>query len=555
MKMNDNLFLAEDNCNFNIKVLNKVMLDVFKPFLENKTFFAVLSGAKGFGKTFMICLLAWFNTCNFLDYNCLLARYTFVSARTSYSNMMIKVANFLKKYGVTIIDKIEQKEIKFYNSENRCEWVFDNNRVIKVIGFDNPSRWEGVVAPVGEWGMFALDEVISLHDKILDEAEYMYYLNNMLIQVLRGKDLTTPIEEFDILKDGDFQYYKKQMVIFGFNNHSQDHPIYQYYVETILPLTDDRKFELKEKGFLIGINKDYQNIGATVIRGTTKLNQENLNDNLKSYAEGFKETNPEMYETLFMGGENELQIDQYSYRKELYEGANFFDPNDFYFKDFNKFWFEEITIGCDYADGGQLGDNTATIMVGFEFDSEGYVEGIYILQEDSINTRQFKNMVDKVSHIAKKIALWSKIYMHKNKIPFKKLIAFKIGQDSRTVRDFLAKFLEEKFSFKKDVLNNGMRIFKASGVHGWPIIDRHYKIKRLLAEGKIYFSKNLKVTKMFNGEEVTIKKNGHLYRELEKCLNHPDKDFRDERPKANNLDIINAFEHAISFFRYRLFKN
>lgn len=554
-KENIDLKFDTDNCNFSVDIYKKVMLEVYGTYVTNTTFFLALSGAKGFGKTFFICLVAWFNICNFTDYNVQLARYTFTSAKTTYSAMMIRVATFLQKYGVTIMDKIESKEIKFYNSDNRCEFVFPNKRKVWVIGFDNTSKWEGVAAAIGEWGMFALDEVIPLKEKILDEEDYIYQLNNILIQIIRGQDLTTSFDNIEGLRYEDFQVFKKRMVIFGFNNHQTDHPIYQLYVQAVLPLTDERKKELKVNGYSTGIYKDFYGVGATVIRGTTKLNQANLNNDLLVFAEGLKKPNPEQYETLFNGNENEMQIDHYSYRKDLYANTQTFDLQEFYFDNEKRFWFDRITIGCDYADGGQISDDIALVMLGFELNKDESVKAIYILEEESINSRRFKKSnVDKVKYIAKTIDFWCKKYMHNLKEPFEKSIKFKIGQDSRTTRDFISKFLEEEYNYDPVVLSNGMRIFKSTGHYGWPIVDRHYVIKRLLSENKLFFSNKLTVTKEIRGETIIFKKYGHLYNELEKCINHPDKKIRNERPKANNLDVINAFEHALSFYRYRLFK-
>ncbi|ALA97670.1 hypothetical protein SKUN_00780 [Spiroplasma kunkelii CR2-3x] len=44
-----------------------------------------------------------------------------------------------------------------------------------------------------------------------------------------------------------------------------------------------------------------------------------------------------------------------------------------------------------------------------------------------------------------------------------------------------------------------------TGEKGWKIVDRHFTIKRLLSSEKIYFSKNLTVTKNINGEDIVIK--------------------------------------------------
>gem|GEM_PF-5243735 len=54
---------------------------------------------------------------------------------------------------------------------------------------------------------------------------------------------------------------------------------------------------------------------------------------------------------------------------------------------------------------------------------------------------------------------------------------------------------------------------------------------------------------------MEIKPHGYLYDGLYRCVNHPDKNIRDERPKVNNLDAINSAEHSLSFFRPHLFKS
>ncbi|AVP49058.1 hypothetical protein [Williamsoniiplasma luminosum] len=176
---------SENNYNFNINVLEKVWLEKLKIPFSTKSMFKVLSGAKGFGKMYLICLLAWFFTVNFLDYNVQLAKYTFASAKDSYYSTMTKVINDLVNHGVTINEAVEAKAIKSFNSENRCEWVFDNRRVIRVIGFDNTSKWEGVPTTIGKWGMFAIDEVIPVKDTIIDEEAYLYQLFNIVIQIVR----------------------------------------------------------------------------------------------------------------------------------------------------------------------------------------------------------------------------------------------------------------------------------------------------------------------------------------------------------------------------------
>jgi|GEM_PF-4842039 len=49
---------AEDNFDFTIEVLEKVFLEKLKQPFSTKAMFKVLSGSKGFGKTYLICLLA-----------------------------------------------------------------------------------------------------------------------------------------------------------------------------------------------------------------------------------------------------------------------------------------------------------------------------------------------------------------------------------------------------------------------------------------------------------------------------------------------------------------
>ncbi|WP_338969316.1 hypothetical protein [Spiroplasma endosymbiont of Labia minor] len=98
--------------------------------------------------------------------------------------------------------------------------------------------------------------------------------------------------------------------------------------------------------------------------------------------------------------------------------------------------------------------------------------------------------------------------------------------------------------------------FKPVGKYGWSIIDRHYDIKRLLSEGKIFFSSNLTVTKKIGDNEIVVKKYGHLYDALYRCINNQDKLYRDEKSIKNKriLDYINAFEHAISYWKSYLFQ-
>lgn len=263
----DDLKPTENNFNFTFDVLDQVWNDLLKePFSTVSLFFA-MSGAKGFGKTFLICLLALYLVCNFEDYNAQLAKYTYASAKESYYKTMKKVMNLLKeKYKVTVIDFIGQNKLPLiieFNSESKCAWVFENSREINVISFDNTSKWEGVPAPIGEIGMFAIDEVIPLDKPIADEAEYVYKLVNLMTQVVRGQNLTTCLEPLPELKgikllpfnkNKAWQMYKKHYIVFGFNNHDTSHPIYQMFIDEIAPLTDEVKKELYLNNFTTAIN-------------------------------------------------------------------------------------------------------------------------------------------------------------------------------------------------------------------------------------------------------------------------------------------------------------
>ncbi|WP_348735187.1 hypothetical protein [Spiroplasma endosymbiont of Ammophila pubescens] len=86
------------------------------------------------------------------------------------------------------------KIIKKRASDNLFEYKWPNGRIIKVVGFDNGSTWEGQDASVGEYAFFGLYKVIPLDATILDENEYMYRLFNMIIQISRGKNITTTRE-------------------------------------------------------------------------------------------------------------------------------------------------------------------------------------------------------------------------------------------------------------------------------------------------------------------------------------------------------------------------
>ncbi|WP_419335029.1 hypothetical protein [Spiroplasma endosymbiont of Sarcophaga variegata] len=88
-----NLNWDEQNCNFNIDALAKIFIAKFCEPISKSAIFKILTGAKGFGKSYLICLLALFYTCNFLDWNCLLARYTYISAKYNYDKKMTRVIN------------------------------------------------------------------------------------------------------------------------------------------------------------------------------------------------------------------------------------------------------------------------------------------------------------------------------------------------------------------------------------------------------------------------------------------------------------------------------
>jgi len=49
---------SEDNFDFTIEVLEQVFLEKLKKPLSSKVMFKVLCGSKGFGKSYLICLLA-----------------------------------------------------------------------------------------------------------------------------------------------------------------------------------------------------------------------------------------------------------------------------------------------------------------------------------------------------------------------------------------------------------------------------------------------------------------------------------------------------------------
>ncbi|WP_338985616.1 hypothetical protein [Spiroplasma endosymbiont of Diplazon laetatorius] len=326
------LMPTKNNYNFSIDVLYKVFLDKLKKPFTTKSLFMVLCGAKGFGKSYLICLLALFYVCNFEDYNVILSKYTYKAARTSYTKTISKVINDLCKYGVTIKQAIENKEIKKHDSDNRCDFIWPNKRIINIVGFDNTSNWEGVPAEVGEWGMFAIDEVIPIKETILDEEAYTYQLINMLTQIVRGQNLTTSLEICNELKFKEWWIYKKHLVIFGFNNHDVNHIIYQLFVTAIVPLNQERKLLLEKNAMIYDEDPKYMNVGATVVRGTTAINEHNLNPKLLDFAEGIKEKFPEHYESLFMGGEHEGSLETYSYRKDLIRNAQFFEKKRFFLK-------------------------------------------------------------------------------------------------------------------------------------------------------------------------------------------------------------------------------
>ncbi|ATZ18300.1 hypothetical protein EMELA_v1c08130 [Mesoplasma melaleucae] len=560
---------TENNFNFTFDVLDAVWNDLLKEPFSAKSLFYAMSGAKGFGKTFLICLLALYLVCNFKDYNAQLAKYTYASAKESYYKTMKKVMNLLKEeYGVTVIDFIGQNKvalIKEFNSESKCAWVFENGREINVIGFDNTSKWEGVPAATGEIGMFAIDEVIPLGEEIIDEADYVYKLVNLMTQVVRGQNLTTCLEPLPELKgikplpfnkNETWQMYKKHYILFGFNNHDTSHPIYQMFMDEIAPLTDEVKEELDKNAVSYREDTTFLNMGATVIRGTTAINKANLNPKVLELGEGIKERWPETYNTLFKGDENQMQIDKYAYRKDLLENAQFFNKEDFYWDETKRFWFDQIRIGSDYADGGESGDDAVTMLIGFELDAiTGVVKGVYILDELSISTKKFKNMEDKVESIANFINDKTRSYEFGSaRAKFEDHIRFKIGADSRTVKDFLIGILERNHQINREMLERNFTCFISSGSKGWKIETRHYMWKRLLNEKKLFFANELKVIKKIQGVDVVVKKHGYLYDELFRCTLHPDKKIRDERPKRNKLDAINAAEHAISYFRYNLFE-
>jgi len=178
--------------------------------------------------------------------------------------------------------------------------------------------------------MFAIDEVIPLKEKILDNDDYLYQLFNIVIQIVRGQSLTTSNLDLPELRSGEMQLHKQHLVIFGFNNHDTAHPIYQVFVNSIIPLTDQVKHDLEVNAVSYEEDSHFLNVGAIVIRGTTRINEKNLNNKLQEFGTGMKENYPEIYETLFMGGEHDLNVNKYSYRKDLLENAQFFDPQQFF---------------------------------------------------------------------------------------------------------------------------------------------------------------------------------------------------------------------------------
>ncbi|AXF95259.1 hypothetical protein [Spiroplasma phoeniceum] len=177
--------------------------------------------------------------------------------------------------------------------------------------------------------------------------------------------------------------------------------------------------------------------------------------------------------------------------------------------------------------------NTTQILVGVEINKNDVPTKIYILEEQSISTTEFKDMTKKVSSMANKVNDWSLKY-HKLKEDLK----YRIGHHARTVGDFVREKLIINHNWDEKSLENSISRILVTGEKGWKIVDRHFTIKRLLSSGRIYFSKNLTVTKNINGEDIVTKKYGYLYDELYKCLNYEKTNIRDERPGWNKLDDI-----------------
>ncbi|WP_338963677.1 hypothetical protein [Spiroplasma endosymbiont of Sarcophaga carnaria] len=344
----------------------------------------------------------------------------------------------------------------------------------------------------------------------------MYRLFNMIIQISRGKNITTTREVVPQLCYSDdnvtMELRKEQVIIFGFNNHNADHIIYGTFVQSIFPLTDEVQKELDNNDISYFNDPTFMNnIGLTVIRGTTKVNNKNLSQRVFDLGNWLNENKPEVYDSLFRGGERQFNAERYSYRKDLITGAKFFNPKEFYWKDMNKYWFTKIKIGAYYADSIKGQDDATQILIGFEFDKEEFVEGIYILEEQSISSTEFKDMTEKVDSMVNKINSWSQIY-HNLKEEFNYLI----GHNARTVGHFVRKTLLENNDWKNmDLDITRFSTILVTGAKGWSVQDRHYKWKRLLSEGKIYFSNNLDVYKTFNDKEILVKKMG-IY--IKNCL-------------------------------------
>ncbi|AXF96950.1 hypothetical protein [Spiroplasma phoeniceum] len=265
----------------------------------------------------------------------------------------------------------------------------------------------------------------------------MYRLFNMIIQIFRGQNIKTSKEIIPELcyKDDEIELNlrKEQIVLFGFNNHDADHIIYQTFVQSIFPLTEEIEKELEDNYISCYNDPNYMNgIGITFIRGTTKVNDKNLNKRTFDLGNWLKENNLQKYDYLFLGKERQFALEKYSYRKELIERAKFFDPTEFWWKDINKYWFSFIASGSDYADSIQGKDDAVQILVGVEINKNDVLTEIYILEEQSISTTEFKYMTKKVSSMANKVNDWSLKY-HKLKEDLK----YRIGHDARTVGDFV----------------------------------------------------------------------------------------------------------------------
>lgn len=541
----------KNNYNFTIEILNKVFIDEFKKPLSLKAMIKIITGAKGVGKTILICLLTWFFTCNFNDWNSILARYIFKSARTNFHSKLMRTATLLQKYGVTIKQALDDKELKVKNNDNTYEIVWPNKRKIIVVGFDNSSDWEGKDAEVGEYALFGLDEVIPLDVKIDDESEYLYRLFNMIVQIARGQNIVVSTSEIDELTIASFSLKKEKMVLLGFNNHDVDHPIYNFFVQNEFPLTEKVEEQLNKKNVAWFNNPNFLNgLGITIIRATTEVNRKNLSTTVFDVGDWLKENKPEVYNSLFQGGEREYNLEKYSYRKELRNNLQFFDIQDFYWPDLKKVWFEFLSIGTDYADSVKGRDDTLQILTAIEFDKDDYVKAIYFCEELSISSLDFIDMTEKVAKMAEFIEKWSNIYYL-----LKNSLNYRIGHDSRTIGHFIREKLIQNHNWNKTTLENSFSTIIVTGAKGWKVEDRHYDWKRLLSERKIFFSKNLKVTKKINNEEVVIKEHGYLFDELDNCINNEKTNIRDERPGRNKLDAINAAECSLSFHRFKLFKD